>query len=151
MNGLTNSCRFVGRLGQDVELKYLPSGNAVAKIGLAVRVRVYRNEKYEYDTTWVDLVAYGKLAENMADLLKKGSKIFVDTEYKKNTVKNEEKGTRVYHSFQIREFEILDSKKTDGNGNGESKGAGRRKTEDEEEDGDDAVEEDEYEGEEKPF
>jgi len=73
-----NDCKFIGRLGQDVEIKYLPSGSAVANISIAVSddYKDKSGQKVE-QTEWVRITAFGKLAEIMGQYLHKGSKIFI--------------------------------------------------------------------------
>lgn len=74
-----NLCQFIGRLGADVELKYMPSGEAVANISIAVGSSwkdKNTGEKRE-NTEWIKCDAFGKLAEIMSQYLHKGSQIYV--------------------------------------------------------------------------
>ena len=67
-NGL-NQCNFIGNLGQDPEVRYTPSGKAVANLSLAVT--------FGETTEWVRVTAWEKLAEIIGTYLKKGSKIYI--------------------------------------------------------------------------
>lgn len=74
MKNLKNSVQLIGRLGNDPEVKSLPSGKMVATFSLATS-ESYRNaqgEKVE-DTQWHNIVAWGKTAEIVAEYLKKGA------------------------------------------------------------------------------
>lgn len=73
-----NRCEFIGRLGKDVELRYTPTGSAVANISIAVGEswKDQAGTKQE-KTTWVPVVIFGKLAEIAGQYLTKGSKVFI--------------------------------------------------------------------------
>jgi len=75
-----NKVILVGNLGNDPEVKYMPSGNAVANVSLATteswkdKSSGERQEK----TEWHRVTFYGKLAEIAGEYLKKGSQIYVE-------------------------------------------------------------------------
>lgn len=68
-------CIIVGNLGRDVELKYLPSGDAVCKFSVAVTERWTKNGERQEKTTWFSVSAFGTLAESCAQYLAKGSQV----------------------------------------------------------------------------
>ncbi len=74
-----NKVILMGNLTRDPELRYTPRGTAVARLGLAIN-RVWRTESGETreEVTYVDVDAYGKSAETIAQYLKKGSPILVE-------------------------------------------------------------------------
>ena len=74
-----NKVILVGNLTRDPELRYTPKGTAVAKIGLAVN-RVWTNEAGEKkeEVTFVDVDAFGRTAENVAQYMKKGRPILIE-------------------------------------------------------------------------
>lgn len=74
-----NKVLLIGNLTRDPELKYIPSGSAVAQFSIAVN-RVYRlqtGEKKE-EVCFVRIVVWGRIGENCAEYLKKGSPVFVE-------------------------------------------------------------------------
>ena len=77
MNDL-NQCQFIGRLGKDVELRYTPSSEPVANISLACGWK----SKEKEGTEWINVTAFGKLAEISGQYLTKGSQIFVQGKMK---------------------------------------------------------------------
>ena len=77
MNDL-NQCQFIGRLGKDVELRYTPTNDPVANISLACG---WKNKEKE-GTEWINVTAFGKLAEVVAQYLNKGSQVFVQGKMK---------------------------------------------------------------------
>lgn len=78
MNTIRNSITLIGNLGQDPEMKRLDNGNVLTTISLATN-DVYRNNKGDKitDTQWHNCIAWGKTAEVMQNLLKKGKEVAV--------------------------------------------------------------------------
>ena len=74
-----NKVIIVGNLTRDVELKYLPSGSAVAKIGLASN-RKYKKQdgSTAEETCFIDANLFGRTAEVANQYLKKGSQILIE-------------------------------------------------------------------------
>jgi single-strand DNA-binding protein len=74
-----NKVFLAGRLTRDPELRYIPSGQAVCKLGLAVS-RVFKTpegEKKE-DTMFIDVTVWEKSAEYCSQNLKKGRPVIVE-------------------------------------------------------------------------
>lgn len=82
-----NRCEFIGRLGRDVEIRYSPSGDAVASFSLAVGWKTKDKEGVE----WVSIVAFGKLAEICGEYLSKGKQVYIAGRF--NTQKYQDKET----------------------------------------------------------
>ena len=74
-----NKVILAGNLTRDPELRYLPKGTAVAKIGLAIN-RNWRTETGEQkeEVTFIDVEAFGKQAETISQYLKKGRPILIE-------------------------------------------------------------------------
>ena len=68
-----NRCEFIGRLGRDVELRYAPSGDAIANFSIAVSYKTKEKET----TEWVRIVSFGKLAGICGEYLRKGSQVYI--------------------------------------------------------------------------
>ncbi len=85
MSGV-NKVIIVGRLGRDPELRFLQSGNAVCKLNLATSEK-YTNKNHELveTTEWHRVTIWGKLAENAAKFLAKGSLVYIEGKLKTNT------------------------------------------------------------------
>lgn len=73
-----NKVILVGNLGQDPESKTTGGGTAVASLSLATSERRKSGDKWEEATEWHKVVSFGKVAENAARFLKKGSKVYVE-------------------------------------------------------------------------
>ena len=79
-----NKCMFIGRLGRDPEIKYMPNGTAIAKFSIAVGESwkdKQTGEKQER-TEWVNIDAFGRLAEIIGEYLKKGSQVMIEGKFK---------------------------------------------------------------------
>lgn len=74
-----NKVILIGNLTRDPELRYTPQGVAIAKLALAVN-RTWRNEAGESkeEVTFVDVDAFRRQAETLAQYLKKGSPLMVE-------------------------------------------------------------------------
>lgn len=74
-----NKVLLIGHLTRDPELRYTPSGAAVANLGLAVNRR-YTNGSGEpkEDVAFLTVVAWQKQAETTAQYLKKGSPVLIE-------------------------------------------------------------------------
>ncbi len=74
-----NKVILIGNLGKDPEVKYTPSGSAVAKFSLATSYRYKdKNEQWQEQTEWHNVVAWARLAEIAGEYLKKGSKVYIE-------------------------------------------------------------------------
>ncbi len=73
-----NKVLLMGNLTRDPELRYTASGLAVANFGLAVNETWGSGENKREETVFVDVTCWKRLAENVAQYLKKGAPAFVD-------------------------------------------------------------------------
>ena len=74
-----NKVIVAGNLTRDPELRYIPSGTAVAEFGLAIN-RNWKSESGEAkeEVTFVDIVAFARTAEVIGQYFKKGRPILVE-------------------------------------------------------------------------
>lgn len=77
MAGLSKVVLF-GRLTRDPELRYTTGGTAVVTLGVAVNRRVKRNDNWEDEVSFFDVVVFGRRAETVAEYLKKGREVLVE-------------------------------------------------------------------------
>ncbi len=74
-----NKVILLGNLGKDPEVKFTPSGTAVAKFSVATSYRFKdKNEQWQDQTEWHNIVAWARLAEIAGEYLKKGSKVYIE-------------------------------------------------------------------------
>jgi single-strand DNA-binding protein len=74
-----NRVTLIGNLGKDPELRYTPSGTALAKFTLATnRKFTDRDGQRQEKTEWHRIVAWAKLAEICAQYLTKGKQVMIE-------------------------------------------------------------------------
>ena len=79
MSANLNKVLLIGNLTRDPELRYIPSGSAVATFTVAVN-RVYKDQAGEKkeQTSFLRVVVWGRRAEVCGEYLSKGSPVFVE-------------------------------------------------------------------------
>lgn len=122
-----NRWEGIGRLGRDVEMRYLSDGTAVASFSVACDEKWKdRSGEKQKRTEWVKCVAFDKLAEICGEYLSKGMLVFVSG--KLSTREYEKDGEKKYITeIRLAEMKMLSSKhdmaghtnKEHGLGNGE--------------------------------
>jgi len=77
--GTVNKVLLIGRLGADPEVRYAPSGSAVANFNLATN-RSYKDKEggVQEQTDWHKIVAWSRLAEFAKQYLRKGMRVYVE-------------------------------------------------------------------------
>ncbi len=111
MNRLKNSVQLIGHVGKQPEVRFLESGNTLARFSVATN-ETYLNSQGEKvtNTTWHSIVAWGKVAELCERLLKKGAEVVIDGKLVSRTYDTED-GTRKYITeIQLNEFVLVGSK-----------------------------------------
>jgi len=79
MNNLRNSVRLIGNLGQNPEVKELPSGKKLAKVSIATTDKYKDAEGNQVsETQWHNLTAWGKTADFIGKYLEKGNEVVVE-------------------------------------------------------------------------
>lgn len=79
-----NNVVLIGRLTRDPELRYIPSGTAVTRFSMAVDKGLSREKKQEMEAKnqptadFINIVVWGKMAENCANYLQKGKLVGVN-------------------------------------------------------------------------
>jgi len=101
----------MGHLGKEVELRTFDSGKSKASFSIATN-DFYKNNKGEKitDTQWHNVVAWGKLASNMQNTLKKGSHVVIRGKLTSRSYEDST-GTKKYISEIVAsEFVAIDNK-----------------------------------------
>lgn len=79
MAGSLNKVMLIGNVGRDPEMRYLQTGSAVTSFSLATN-RVWNDPSGERqeETTWHNIVAWSRLAEQCNEFLSKGRKVYIE-------------------------------------------------------------------------
>ena len=109
-----NLCQFIGRLGQEPEVRYLPNGDAVANISIAVGddYKDKSGNKVE-QTEWVRVTAFRGQAEIIGKYLKKGSQVYVSGKMKTRKWQAQDGSDRYSTEIVASEMQMLDSRGQD--------------------------------------
>lgn len=112
MNNLKNSVQLIGNLGRDVELKEISTGSKVARFTLATN-DYYKNNKGEIvkETQWHSIVSWGKTAELMAKVLKKGSSVVLQGKLIHRTY--EDKEGNIKYTSEVKAYEFINMTKAE--------------------------------------
>jgi single-strand DNA-binding protein len=73
-----NRIILIGNLTRDPELRYAPSGTAVATMRIAVNSRVKQGDEFKDETLFIDTVVFGKQAESATQYLSKGRAVLIE-------------------------------------------------------------------------
>ena len=121
---IINNWTGIGNIGKDNDVKFSNGGTAVLSQSIGVR-RPFKNKQTgEYETDWVNLVFFGKTAENFANFTRKGSKVGIEGRIQSRNYENQQ-GQRVYVTeVVVNQFHLLDSKNSQSNGQSNSPVAG---------------------------
>ncbi len=121
-----NKVIIAGNLTRDPELRYTPKGTAIARLGLALNRR-WKNDSGEMqeETTFVDVDAFGRQAEVVAQYMKKGRPLLVEGRLRLDQWEDKQSGAR---RSQLRV--VLESFSFVDGGGGGGGGGGRGETTD---------------------
>lgn len=74
-----NKVMLIGNLGKDPEVRYTPSGTAVASFSIATSDRVKsKSGEWEDRTEWHNVVLWGRTAEIAGEYLAKGKTVYIE-------------------------------------------------------------------------
>jgi single-strand DNA-binding protein len=106
-----NKVILAGNLTRDPELRYTPKGSAIADIGLAIN-RSWKSETGETkeEVTFVDVAAYGRTAEVIAQYLRKGRPVLIEGRLKLDTWEDKQTNQKKSRLRVVCEnFQFIDS------------------------------------------
>jgi single-strand DNA-binding protein len=121
-----NKVILVGNLGKDPEVRYVQSGNAVCTLRLAVTERRKDGDQWKDHTEWMDVVTFGKTAENAGQYLQKGRQVYVEGRLQTRNYKDKEGVEKWRTEVVANQLLFLGS---GDRGAGAGAGAGPRKSE----------------------
>ena len=109
-----NKVIMVGNLTRDIELRYLPSGSAIAKSAIATSYK-YKSSTGEQkdEVCFLDFNIFGRSAEVANQYLRKGSKVLLEGRLVFEQWTAQDGTTRSRHSLRVDTMKMLDGKKED--------------------------------------
>lgn len=108
---MLNQCNFIGRATKDCELKYTPSGDAVANFTVAVseQWKDKNGEKQEI-TEFVNAVAWRKLGEICGQFIQKGQMVFISGKLQTRSYDDRDGNKRYISEVVVGEMKLLGGK-----------------------------------------
>ena len=73
-----NRVQLLARVGQDPEIRYTQGGSAILNMSVATNRTWKQDGEKRQQTNWHRIVIFGKLAETMGDMIKKGTRCFIE-------------------------------------------------------------------------
>ena len=105
-----NQVNLVARIGKEIELKYLPSGSAIASFSVAINQDYKKDGQKIEKTSWFDITAFGKTAENVNQYFSKGSMIGITGELEQQTWTAQDGSKRSKVVIKLQNFTFIDKK-----------------------------------------
>lgn len=117
-----NKVILIGNLGKDPEVRYMPSGGAVANVTVATSESWKDKQSGEMQerTEWHNVVFFNRLAEIAGEYLKKGSKVYVEGSLRTRKWQGKDGQDRYTTEIVASEMQMLDSRSGGGGGSGGS-------------------------------
>ena len=110
-----NKVLLIGNLGADPEIRYMPSGDAIANLRIATTDtwKDKGGEKQER-TEWHRVALFGKLAEIAGEYLKKGSAVYIEGRIQTRKWQDKEGQERYTTEIVANEMKMLGGRGTGG-------------------------------------
>ena len=111
MYALKNKVQLIGNLGNAPEIKSIESGKKMARFSIATNEN-YRNAKGEKvtETTWHNLVAWGKVAELAEKFLQKGTEVMIEGKLINRSYTDKDGIKKYISEVQVNELLLLNGK-----------------------------------------
>ena len=111
MYALKNKVQLIGNLGNAPEIKSIESGKKMARFSIATNEN-YRNAKGEKvtETTWHNLVAWGKVAELAEKFLQKGTEVVIEGKLINRSYTDKDGIKKYISEVQVNELLLLNGK-----------------------------------------
>ena len=107
-----NRVILIGNLGKDPEVRYMPSGGAVANVTLATSEtwRDKQTGETQERTEWHNVVFFNRLAEIAGEYLRNGSKVYIEGSLRTRKWQDKNGQDRYTTEIVATEMQMLDSK-----------------------------------------
>ena len=114
-----NKAMLIGNVGQDPEIRTIPSGSRVAQFSVATTRRWNdKSGQQQEKTEWHRIVAWEKLVDIIERYVKKGDRIYVEGEIEYRQYQDKDNVTKYATEIRAREVLLLGGKPEGGGGGG---------------------------------
>lgn len=105
-----NKVLLIGRVGTDPEVKTFDNNKTVAKFSFATTERYTVNNEKKEETTWHNIVVWGKLAEIAEKWVKKGNQLAIEGKIKTRSWDDKDGVKKYITEIVADSFEMIGSK-----------------------------------------
>ena len=111
-----NKVIMMGNLSKDVELRYAPSGSAIATTSIAVSRKFKKQDGSQgEEVCFIDLVFFGRSGEIANQYLSKGKKVLIEGRLKLDQWTDQQGVKRSKHSITVESLQMMDSRQDSAN------------------------------------
>jgi len=116
-----NKVILIGNVGQDPEVKYMPSGGAVANISVATSEswKDKNSGQMQERTEWHRVVMFNRLGEIAGEFLRKGSKVYIEGSLRTRKWQGQDGTDRYTTEIVADQMQMLDGREGGGAGQGQ--------------------------------
>ena len=120
-----NKVILIGNVGQDPEVKYMPSGGAVTNISVATSEswKDKNTGQQQERTEWHRVVFFNRLGEIAGEYLRKGSKVYIEGSLRTRKWQAQDGSDRYTTEIVANEMQMLDGRGDNAGGMGAGMGA----------------------------
>lgn len=113
-----NKVILVGNLGKDPEVRYMPSGGAVANLTIATSEswKDKQTGEQKEQTEWHRVVMFGRLGEIAGEYLKKGSQVYIEGKLQTRKWQDQQGQDRYTTEIVANEMQMLGGRGGSGGG-----------------------------------
>jgi single-strand DNA-binding protein len=109
---MLNKVQIIGHCGADPEMRYMPSGDAVANVSVATTEKwTTKDGEKKEKTEWHRCVFFGKLAEIVEKYVVKGGLIYVEGRIETQKWKDKEGNDKYTTQIKCDQMRLLSSKR----------------------------------------
>ena len=111
MYALKNKVQLIGNLGKAPEVKNIENGKKLARFSIATN-ETYRGRTGEKitETTWHNIIAWGKVAELAEKFLSKGTEVAIEGKLVSRSYTDKDGNTKYITEVQVSELLLLNNK-----------------------------------------
>jgi len=122
-----NKAILIGNLGRDPEIRYTPSGQAVASFTIATSEKWRDKEgQMQERTDWHNIVCWGKQAELANQYLKKGRPVYIEGRIQNRSYDDKEGNKKYISEVVVQRLQFLGGRPEDAGAGGSGAAGGHQ-------------------------
>jgi single-strand DNA-binding protein len=109
-----NLAIVIGNVGQDPKVKETSSGKPMAMFSVATTKSWKKNDEWQEETTWHNIVCFGRYADTVEKKIHKGTRVFVQGRIQNRKWEDDDGKTRYSSSIFAEDIIVLTDRKSGG-------------------------------------